>query len=138
MKKRTMIAGLVFFVCVMSFLLIRGSMNTKTFDDFIGKQNPYISKIVMFNGSNGKMVSTMDKNKIQKLVKLLKNRSYHKASDQQLRTGFSYSYKFYVGNKEVLDICDLGGMVNVYGTYYNSTIVPNDGIKNFYNSLIIK
>lgn len=113
-------------------------MNTKTFDDFIGKPNPNISKIVMFNGNNGKSVSTTDKNKIQELVKLLKNRSYHKASDQQIRAGSSYSYIFYVGNKEVLGICDLQGMVNVYGTYYNSTIVPNDGIKNLYNSLIIK
>lgn len=41
------VAGVVFFVCVIAFLFIKSSMNTKTFDDFIGNPSPDISKITM-------------------------------------------------------------------------------------------
>ena len=131
------LVGILFLICVIAFLLIRYSINTKTFDDFIGKPNPNISKVVMFNGNNGKSVFTTDKMKIQQLVTLLKNRSYHKSSDQRDIVGFGYSYSFYVDNKDVLGIGDSGGgWVNIYGTYYNTTIIPNNGLKTWYNSLV--
>lgn len=127
--------GVVFLACIMT-LLIRNSINSKTFEDFIGKPNPNISKVVMFNGSNGKSVFTTDKSKIQKLVILLKNRSYYKASDQRGRDGFGYSYTFYIDNKKILVVSDSNGSVKIYGTYYNTTIVPNNGLKTWYNSLV--
>lgn len=131
------LVGVVSFVCVIAFLLIRRSMNTKTFDDFIGKPNPNISKVEMFDGSTGKSVSTTDKIKIQELVTLLKNRNYHKAANQGGMDGCGgYYYKFYVDNKEVLGIGDHGEAVNIYETNYMTTIIPNDGRKNWYSSLI--
>jgi len=136
MKKRIVFAGIAFFVCVISFLLIRSSMNTKTFDDFIGKPNQNISKITMMDGDTGKSVSTTDKAKIKELITLLKSRRYHKVSKQEGKVGFSYSYNFYVDNKAILGISDCGGEVSIYGTRYSATIVPNNGLETWYNSLV--
>ncbi|MGH4137770.1 hypothetical protein [Clostridium sp.] len=131
------LVGVASFVCVIAFLLIRNNMNTKTFDDFIGKPNPNISKMGMFDWNTGKSVSTTDKIKIQEIVTLLKNRNYHKVADQRtMVNGGNYSYEFYVDNKVVLGIGDHGDVVNIYGTNYKTTIIPNDGLKNWYNSLI--
>ncbi|MFT5871937.1 MAG: hypothetical protein ACI8WT_000861 [Clostridium sp.] len=125
---------IVFFVCVIVFLLIRSSINTKTFDDFIGKDT-VISKVTMFSGSSGESVSTTDKIKIKELVTILNNTHYRKSSNQQGLVGFSYSYTFYVGNKPVLGMSDSGLGVSVYGTRYDTTIEIKDGIKSWYNSL---
>lgn len=130
------VAGVVFFVCVITFLFIKSSMNTKTFDDFIGNTNPDISKITMMDGGTGRSVFTTDKSKIKELLTILNNTQYRRASNQEGRSGFSYSYNFYVGDKLIMGMWDTGYMVNIYDTYYETTIEPRDGIKNWYNSIV--
>ena len=132
--KRLGVLVLLIFACVVAFLMIRSSIKSKDFTDFIGKDT-VISKVTMFSGSTGKNVSTTDKIKIKELVTILNNTHYRKSSNQQGVDGFSYSYTFYVGNKPVLGMSDSGWGVSVYGTRYDTTIEIKDGIKSWYNSL---
>lgn len=94
--KILIIAGVVFFVCILSFFIIKNNINSKSFDDFFGTNNPNIMKVRMVSGNTGKSVSTDDKIKIQELVNLLKSRSYNKTTNQKNANNFSYSYSFYI------------------------------------------
>lgn len=78
---------------------------------------------------------TTDKSKIKELLTILNNTQYRRASNQEGRDGFSYSYNFYVGDKLIMGMWDTGYMANVYDTFYETTIEPRDGIENWYNSL---
>ena len=135
--KRLIVLVLLIFVCVIIFPMIRSSIKTKNFTDFIGKDT-VISKVTMFSVSSGKSVSTTDKIKIKELVTMLNNTHYRKSSNQQGVDGFSYSYIFYVGNKSVLGMSDSGWGVSIYGTRYDTNIEIKDGIKSWYNSLSLQ
>jgi len=92
----------------------------------------------MRDGSNGNSVSTTDKAKIQEIVQLVENRHYTKAINQEARTGYSYFYDFYVGNKEVLRITGGGNNVEINSTYYNvDKPIQTNELKNWFNSLPI-
>lgn len=142
--KLLIIIGVVFFIFISSFLIIRNSRNSrkpKSFSYFIGTKGPNISKIFMRNGSDGKYVSTTDKTKIKELLTLLNNTQYIKAADQIGANGFSYSYIFYVGNRSVLEIVDRGSVISgsvisINGKRYNVIKGYKNGVKNWYNSLL--
>lgn len=126
--------GLVFFICITSFFIFRSNIDSKNFNDFIDKDTN-ISKIMMMSGNTGKSMSTINKIKIKELVRILNNTHYSKSSSQINRIGFSYSYTFYVGDKPVLHMFNIGNTVSEHNTYYDTTIETRDGIKSWYNSL---
>ena len=130
------LVGVVVCVCIIAFLIIKSSMKTKTFGDFIGNPSPDISKVTMMDGGTGRSVFTTDNSKIKELLTVLGNTQYRRASNQEGRDGFRYSYNFYVGDKLIMGMWDTGYMANVYDTFYETTIEPRDGIENWYNSIV--
>ncbi|MCD3301298.1 hypothetical protein G8V01_15890, partial [Clostridium botulinum D/C] len=89
----------------------------------------------MMNGSTGKEVCTNDKTKIKELITLLNNSHYKKTSDQKILIGYSFSYIFYVGNENILEITDIGNKIRINGIYYDVVERNFSRIKDWYNSL---
>ncbi|HZK72337.1 MAG TPA: hypothetical protein VFD03_12610, partial [Clostridia bacterium] len=127
-----------FILLLIIFLIGSPFIIGNNFDNLL-KTNTYnITKVLMRDGSNGNSVSTTDKAKIQEIVQLVENRHYTKAINQEARTGYSYFYDFYVGNKEVLRITGGGNNVEINSTYYNvDKPIQTNELKNWFNSLPI-
>jgi len=121
-------------ICVITFLLLQ--YPRKSFDNLLGTNETNITKVFMRNGGNGYGVETNNKDKIKELVNLLNNRHYIKAINQKPRTGYSYFYEFYSGDKMILRITGSGNNVNINGTYYKvDKEISLDLLNNWFNSL---
>ncbi|MBL4935078.1 DUF5301 domain-containing protein [Clostridium sp. YIM B02515] len=122
---------------IISFCLIRYyGYSPKSFDDLLGADEANITKVLMRNGNNGSYVETTDKEKIKELINLVNDRYYKKSSNQEPRSGYSYYYDFYSGDKHTMTITGNGDNVDVNGTYYDvSSSISVDSLTNWFNSL---
>lgn len=121
-------------VCAVLFCIAQ--YTKKSFNDVLGTNEANITKVFMCNGSNGYTVETNDKDKIKELINSLNNRYYRKALIQLPRSGYSYFYDFYSGDKEIIRITGHGKNVNINGTYYSvSKAISIDSLTNWFNSL---
>lgn len=137
MKRLLTIVSIILMICVISFLTIQYSK--KNFNDLLKTNESNITKIFMRNGSNGSYVETTDKNKIKEMINLVSGRYYKKSFNQSFRSGYSYYYDFYSGNKQILRITGSGDNVNINDTYYNvSKPISTKSLTNWFNSLPIK
>lgn len=130
---------ILLFICIVSSLVLRDYIIPKRFDDLLGTNDKNITKVFMRDGSNGNSVSTNDRVKIEELLAVLNNLLYRKSFNQQRRTGYSYFYEFYIGNKAVLRITGSGKNVDINGIYYelNQAISKNE-LREWFNSLPIE
>ncbi|OOV50601.1 hypothetical protein B1A67_13825, partial [Clostridium botulinum D/C] len=71
----------------------------------------------------------------KELITLLNNSHYKKTSDQKILIGYSFSYIFYVGNENILEITDIGNKIRINGIYYDVVERNFSRIKDWYNSL---
>ncbi|MCD3352054.1 hypothetical protein G8V03_13895 [Clostridium botulinum D/C] len=132
--KSLLIITIVFLTLCIIYLIINNT-RSKNFSDFIGPNEQKISKVSMMNGSTGKEVCTNYKTKIKELITLLNNSHYKKTSDQKILIGYSFSYIFYVGNENILEITDIGNKIRINGIYYDVVERNFSRIKDWYNSL---
>jgi len=131
------IVPIILIICLMLFYLIQYS--NKSFKKLLGIDELNITKVSMRNGNNGNLVETSDKVKIEELINLLNNRDYRKSFEQGSRTGYSYYYDFYVGDKHVLRMIGSGNNVQINSTYYQtSKEISVDSLREWFNSLPIK
>lgn len=108
----------------------------KSFNDLLKTKESNITKISMRNGNNGSYVETTDKNKIKEMINLVSGRYYKKSYDQSSRSGYSYYYDFYSGNKQILRITGSEDNVDINDTYYNvSKPISTKSLDNWFNSL---
>lgn len=130
--------------CILAVAVIVGvggyfyyGYSAKSFDDFLGMDEANITKVLMTNGNNGSSVETTDKDKIKEIITLVNDdRDYKKSFNQAPRTGYSYHYDFYSGDKQIVRITGSGDNVKVNGTYYDvSKSISNDSLKKWFNSL---
>jgi uncharacterized protein (UPF0333 family) len=138
MKSKRKIIATFSLILLIGVVFLIGSQYVigKNFDNLLKAKSENITKVFMRDGSNGNSVSTTDKAKIKELVQLLDNRHYTKAIDQELRTGYTYFYDFYIGNRKVLRITGSGNNVDINSAYYNiDKPIQTEGLKNWFNSL---
>lgn len=137
MKRSLTIVSILLMICVISFFTIRYSK--KSFNDLLKTKESNVTKIFMRNGLNGSYVETTDKNKIKKMINLVSERYYKKSFNQNFRSGYSYYYDFYSGNKQILRITGSGNNVDINDTYYDvSKPISTKSLANWFNSLPIK
>lgn len=103
------------------------------FNSLLNNHSNMITKVYMERGLFADNVSTTNKSKIQEIIKLVNNRSYTKAANQEYRAGFTFFYDFYVGNTKAIRITGSGSNIaicgsnvrvngsnaGINGTYYN-------------------
>ena len=137
-KKKVKIAVPIFIIaCVILFYFIQYS--NKSFTELLGTDELNITKVSMLNGSNGNIVETTDKVKIEELINLLDNRDYKKSFEQNSRVGYSYYYDFYVGDKHILRMTGCGNDIQINRSYYHTNKeISVDSLSKWFNSLPIK
>jgi hypothetical protein len=134
-KKLTITLSAIIFICIV-YLFVRPYVFGRRFDSFIGSNSNKITRVYMINGSNGLNVSTTDRGKIEQIISLIDNRKYTKKLDQRDRDGFNYAMEFYVGDKKVLTLGNLGPDASVNGTrYYIDRPILVDDINSWFDSL---
>lgn len=137
MKKSLTIVSILLIVCVISFFTI--GYSKKSFNDLLKTKESNITKILMRNGNNGSYIETTDKNKIKEMITLVSGRYYKKSFNQSSRSGYSYYYDFYSGNKQILRITGSGDNVKINESYYDvSKPISTKSLVNWFNSLPIK
>jgi hypothetical protein len=137
-KSLIIVLAILFFVCIISFLIVRNRTIPKSFEDLLGTNDTNISKILMGNGNSGTNVTTNDKTKIKELITLVNNRYYRRSDDQRKMVGYNYFYTFYVGNKDVLTITYTGTKVYINRVWYDvNKEISSDKITDWFNSLTI-
>jgi hypothetical protein len=129
----------ILIISIISFCLFRYyEYSSKSFEDLLGTNESNITKVFMTDGNTGNFVETTDKDKIKELMDLVNDRYYKKSSNQEKRTGYSYYYDFYSGDKQIVRITGYGGgdSVSVNSTYYNvSKPIDRDSLTKWFNSL---
>lgn len=133
-KKRLRIAipVLLLFLTILSVY----QYSKKSFDNLLGTNETNITKVFMRSGVNGDYVETEDKEKIKEIISLLNDRYYKKSFNQSLRTGYSYFYDFYSGNKHLIRRTGSENNVEVNSTYYNvSKPISTKSLTDWFNSL---
>lgn len=129
-----MIVSILLILCIISFFTM--GYSKKSFNDLLKTKESNITKISMRNGNNGSYVETTDKNKIKEMINLVSGRYYKKSYDQSSRSGYSYYYDFYSGNKQILRITGSEDNVDINDTYYNvSKPISTKSLDNWFNSL---
>lgn len=135
-KRLLMIVSIILIICIISFLTIQYSK--KSFNDLLKTNESNITKIFIRNVNNGNYVETTDKNKIKEMINLVSRRYYKKSYDQRFRSGYSYYYDFYSGNKQILRITGSGDNVKINESYYDvSKPISTKSLVNWFNSLPI-
>jgi len=131
------VVPIILILCVIFYCFIQYSK--KSFKELIGMDELNITKVSMVNGSTGNKVETNDKVKIQELVNLLDNRDYQRSFEQGARTGYSYYYEFYIGDKNALRISGSGNNVQINSTYFHvSKEISADSLSKWFDSFPIK
>lgn len=134
-KKLIVTLSVIILICIV-YLFVSPYVFGKRFNSFIGSNRNKITRVYMINGSNGLNVSTTDRSKIEQIISLVDNRKYTKKLDQQDRDGFNYAMEFYVGDKKVLAMGNLGTGTSVNGDrYYVDRQISVDDIKIWFDSL---
>jgi hypothetical protein len=137
-KSLIIVLAILFFVCIISFLIVRNRTIPKSFEDLLGTNDTKISNILLGNGNSGTNVTTNDKTKIKELITLVNNRYYRRSDDQRKMVGYNYFYTFYVGNKDVLTITYTGTKVYINRVWYEvNKEISSDKITDWFNSLTI-
>lgn len=136
LKKRLIITLSAVVLIFIISLLVSPYVLARRFDSFIGRNRNKITRVNMINGSNGLIVSTTDRSKIEKIISIVDNRKYSKNFDQQERNGFNYAMEFYVSDKKVLTMVSIGQGNIVNGTRYNvDKLISVEEVKTWFDSL---
>jgi hypothetical protein len=131
------VISVLLIISIISVCLFRYyEYSPKSFHDLLGTNESNITKVIMGDGNTGNFVETTDKYKIKELIDLVNDRYYKKSSNQEKRTGYSYYYDFYSGDKQIGSITGHGDNVYVNRAYYNvSKPISVDTLTKWFNSL---
>jgi hypothetical protein len=123
-------------VAISVLLFIQIKYPKKTFSELLGTDEANITKVLMRKGFDMSSVETTDKTKIKELINLLNDRYYRKVFKQELGTGYTYFYDFYLGDKVILRITGSGNYVYISDIRYDvSKEISLDSLNKWFNSI---
>lgn len=99
-------------VFIIGYLIIFESKSSEVYD-FLNNHSDQITKVYIRQDMTMDCVSTTNKAKIQKLVRLLANRHYIKSKNQDEWAGCDFYIDFYIGKSKAYDITVAGVKVAV-------------------------
>ena len=103
----------------------------------LGVKEDEINRSYMIDGNTGASVETTSPEKIKELLNILYGKYYTKAKNQEGRTGYTYTYRFYSDDKELIRIVGSGSNVSINGTYYDvSEEISYEKLKKWYDELL--
>jgi hypothetical protein len=121
----------ILLTIVFTIILSGCGLETLTIDDYYKKNLENVSKIEVFDGSNGNSRATTNKEEIMSFIKEVKDIKFIPDEDQSERDGFLYSITFYEGDKATLQF-----VLNEIGDdYYNTEPDIEPIVEEFFNSM---
>ena len=137
MKIKTFIPiVIILLVLIIVAVWFISSNSIKTITDFHHNDPEKISKIDMLNGNNGEIISIKNKKTISDICKYMSRIKFKKFNPEP-STGWSYEFKFYENNKEMLDITFNGDTAcDIDGTKYKTEKSIDMTIDTFYQEIV--
>ncbi|QGM29333.1 hypothetical protein GI482_02520 [Bacillus sp. N3536] len=116
---------------VFTILLSGCGLETLTIDDYYKKNLENVSKIEVFDSSNGNSRTTTNKEEIMSFIKEIKDIKFIPDEDQSERDGFLYSITFYEDDKATLQF----GLNQIGDDYYNTEPDIEPIVEEFFSAM---
>jgi len=103
------------------------------FRGLLGVDPSEVTKISLRCGTTGDLVTVEEEEGIKEFLAILEGKTFQKAKDQTLRTGYQYYADFFQDDKELLRVTFQGEQVSIKQTYYDvSQSVPVEELEAFF------
>ena len=122
--------GLPFLLSIL--LLLSGcGLETKTLEEFYGKDLNDVSKIRIVDGSTGNEVTTTDIEKIKDFIIEIKSIKFVPEDNQEKRDGFRYSVIFFENDEQTFQF----GPTQINGNYYHTEPDIHPIVDDFFTTI---
>ena len=116
-------------------LLLSGcGLETKTLEEFYGKDLNDVSKIGIVDGSTGYEVTTTDIEKIQDFIDEIKSVKFVPDDNQEKRDGFRYSVTFFENDEQTFQF----GPTQISGNYYHTEPDIHPIVDGFFTTIEVE
>jgi hypothetical protein len=127
-------ARLAIGLLVLSLMVVIGGCIEEKNDlqGLLGVDPSEVTKISFRCGTTGDLVTVEEEEGIQEFLAILTGKTFQKAKDQALRTGYRFYADFFQDDKELLRVTFLGDQVSIKQIYYDvSPTIPSEELDAF-------